>query len=142
MPKLPTNLTPPTFLVEESKAREALFVGRTKELKQLKQALNSIAKNKGQVRLVLGNAGKGKSYLLQKFAEQALATKENLLVLSGYCDQQSGVGDPYLPCRHMLLMLLGDVESQWQGGLISTAHAKRLWGAMRETVPRNSKTRT
>ena len=134
-----TNLTPPAFLTEKNKIRETLFVGRTEELNELQEALDSIGENKGQVRLILGSAGQGKSYLLQKFAEQALTKKEDLLVLTGYCDQQSGVGDPYLPCRHMLLMLLGDIESQWQGGLISTAHAKRLWGAMQETVPEVAK---
>ena len=138
--KLPTNLTPPAFLAEkESGTRETLFVGRTEELSQLHRALSSIAKNKGQVRSVLGNAGQGKSYLLQKFVEQALAEREELLILTGHCDQQSGVGDPYLPFRHILLLLLGDVEAQWQGGLISTGHAKRLWGAMEETVPQVAK---
>ncbi len=138
--KLPTNLTPPTFLTEEeSGARETLFVGRVEELNQLQKALDSIAENKGQARLVLGNAGQGKSYLLQKFAEQALEAKGDLLVLTGYCNQQSGIGDPYLPFRHILLLLLGDVEAQWQGGLISTAHAKLLWDAMGETVPEVAK---
>ncbi len=131
---LPTNLTPPAFLAEEDSARETLFVGRKAELDQLHKALSLIDENKGQVRLVLGNAGQGKSYLLQKFTDKALETNPELLVLTGYCDQQSGIGDPYLPFRHILLLLLGDVEAQWHGGLISTGHAKRLWEAMGETV--------
>ena len=45
------------------------------------------------------------------------------------------MGDPYLPFRHILLLLLGDVEAKWRGGLISTTHAQRLWEAMGETVP-------
>ncbi len=137
---LPTNLTPPAFLTEEeSSARETLFVGRKAELSQLQEALDSIAENKGQVRLVLGNTGQGKSYLLQKFVDQVLTEKPELLVLTGYCNQQSGIGDPYLPFRHILLLLLGDVEAQWHGGLISTGHAKRLWEAMGETVPQVAK---
>ncbi len=137
---LPKNLTPPTFLAEEGNiARQTLFVGRKEELNQLQEALDTIGKNKGQVRLVLGNAGQGKSYLLQKFTDKALEANPELLVLTGYCDQQSGIGDPYLPFRHILLLLLGDVEAQWHGGLISTAHAKRLWEAMGETVPQVAK---
>ncbi len=69
----------------------------------------------------------------------ALATNPELLVLTGYCNQQEGVGDPYLPFRHILLLLLGDVEARWRGGLISTAHAKRLWEAMVQTVPQVAK---
>ncbi len=38
-----------------------------------------------------------------------------------------------------MLLLLGDVEAEWQGGLISTAHAKHLWEAMGETVPQVAK---
>ena len=131
----------PAFLTEEKKnlARQALFVGRTKELNYLQETLKNVYEGKGQVRLVLGSAGQGKSHLLQKFADEAQRANSDLLVLTGYCDQQVGVGDPYLPFRHILLLLLGDVEAKWQGGLISTAHAQRLWEAMEQTVPRVAK---
>ena len=137
---LPKDLTPPAFLTEAGAGvKETLFVGRTEELNLLQEALDSIGQNKGQVRLLLGSAGQGKSHLLQKFASDAQKDNPDLLVLTGYCDQQSGVGDPYLPFRHILLLLLGDVEAKWQGGLISTEHAKRLWEAMAETVPQIAK---
>ncbi len=136
---LPKDLTPPAFLTEAGAGvKETLFVGRKEELSLLQEALDSI-QNKGQVRLLLGNAGQGKSHLLQKFTSDAQKDNPDLLVLTGYCDQQSGVGDPYLPFRHILLLLLGDVEAKWQGGLISTEHAQRLWKAMAETVPQIAK---
>ncbi len=132
---LPKGLTPPAFLTEEKETvKQTLFVGRKKELGHLQETLENICKGQGQVRLILGSAGQGKSHLLQKFANDALADNPELLVLTGYCNQQVGVGDPYLPFRHILLLLLGDVEARWRGGLISTAHAKRLWEAMEETV--------
>ena len=134
------DLTPPAFLTEEkSVARQALFVGRTEELNRLQEALENVYEGKGEVKLVLGSAGQGKSHLLQKFANDALAANPDLLVLTGYCDQQAGIGDPYLPFRHILLLILGDVEARWRGGLISTAHAKRLWEAMEQTIPRVAK---
>ena len=137
---LPKDLTPPAFLTEEKEpVKQTLFVGRKKELKHLQETLEKVYKGQGQVRLILGSAGQGKSHLLQKFANEALADNPELLVLTGYCNQQVGVGDPYLPFRHILLLLLGDVEARWRGGLISTAHAKRLWEAMGETVPQVAK---
>ncbi len=140
VPSLPKDITLPAFLTEEkSVARQTLFVGRKKELDYLQEALEKVYKGKGQVRLVLGSAGRGKSHLLQKFADDALAANPNLLVLTGYCDQQAGIGDPYLPFRHVLLLMLGDVESRWRGGLISTVHARRLWEAMEQTVPQVAK---
>ncbi len=133
---LPKDLTPPAFLTEEKETvKQTLFVGREKELNNLQETLNKVYEGEGQVRLVLGSAGQGKSHLLQKFANDALEANPELLVLTGYCNQQVGAGDPYLPFRHILLLLLGDVEARWRGGLISTAHAKRLWEAMKQTVP-------
>ena len=135
-PSLLKDLTLPAFLTEETDVvKQTLFVGRKKELGSLEETLKKVYEGEGQVRLVLGSAGQGKSHLLQKFADDALATNPELLVLTGYCNQQAGVGDPYLPFRHILLMLLGDVEARWRGGLISTEHAKRLWEAMEQTVP-------
>ena len=55
--------------------------------------------------------------MLQKFANEAQKANPDLLVLTGYCDQQVGAGDPYLPFRHVLLLLLGDVEAKWRGGI-------------------------
>ncbi len=137
---LPKDLTPPAFLTEEKETvKQTLFVGRKKELGQLQEALGNACKGQGRVRLVLGSAGQGKSHLLQKFANDALEANPELLVLTGYCNQQAGVGDPYLPFRHILLLLLGDVEARWRGGLISTAHAKRLWQAMKQTIPQVAK---
>ncbi len=137
---LPKNLTPPPFLEEKaSLVKRTLFVGRTEELSCLQKALESVYASKGQVRLIQGGAGQGKSYLLQKFANEVLNTSPDLLVLTGYCEQQAGAGDPYLPFRDILLLLLGDVEAKWHGGLISTANAKLLWEAMGETVPQIAK---
>ncbi len=134
------GLTPPAFLQEKLETVEqTLFVGRKKELICLQEALNDVYEKEGQVKLILGSAGQGKSHLLQKFASEVQKTHSDLLVLIGYCDQQSGTGDPYLPFRHILLLLLGDVETKWQGGLISVAHAQRLWNAMGETVPQIAK---
>ena len=131
------DMTPPAFLQEE--VSKTLFVGRKKELSYLQKALNDVYKKEGQVKLVLGSAGQGKSHLLHKFAQEAQKAHPELLVLTGYCDQQSGVGDPYLPFRHILQLLLGDVEAKWRGGLISIANAQSLWNAMEETVPKIAK---
>ena len=134
------DLTPPEFLqIKETAIEQTLFVGREKELDSLQERLKHVYEKEGQVRLLLGSAGQGKSHLLQKFTTEAQKTYPDLLVLTGYCDQQSGVGDPYLPFRHILLLLLGDVEAKWRGGLISTSHAQCLWEAMKETVPQIAK---
>src|SRR6185436_8169128 len=89
----------------------------------------------GQILFVIGEAGRGKTTLVQEFAHQAQTADGELLVVCGSCNAHTGSGDPYLPFRETLTMLSGDVETRWAGGLISTAHARRLWEAMPLALP-------
>ncbi len=73
---LPKDLTPPAFLTEEANVvKQTLFVGRKKELGHLQETLNKVYEGEGQVRLVLGSAGQGKSHLLKKFASHKTTTR-------------------------------------------------------------------
>src|SRR6185436_9221157 len=111
------------------------FVAREQELAELADALTTAHSGAGQILFVIGEAGRGKTMLVQEFARQAQAADPELLVVSGSCNAHTGIGDPYLPFREALTMLCGDVETRWAGGLISTEHARRLWEAMPLTLP-------
>jgi DNA-binding SARP family transcriptional activator len=80
----------------------------------------------GQVAFVTGEAGLGKTALLDEFARRAMDAYPALLVGSGSCNAYSSVGDPYLPFRDILAMLTGDLEARWAAGAISSAQARRL----------------
>jgi predicted ATPase/transcriptional regulator with XRE-family HTH domain len=127
----------PPFLAEQlsSATSPAVFVGRERELAELTAALETARGGKGQILFVIGGAGRGKTMLVQEFARQAQAADAELLVVSGYGNVHTGVGDPYLPFREALTMLTGEVEAQWAGGLITADHARRLWAAMPVTIP-------
>ncbi|MFL5803639.1 MAG: AAA family ATPase, partial [Roseiflexaceae bacterium] len=112
----------------------APFVAREQELAELAAALTTARSGAGQILFVIGGAGRGKTMLVQEFARQAQAADAELLVVSGYSNAHTGVGDPYLPFCEALTMLSGDVETKWAGGLISTEHARRLWEAMPLTL--------
>jgi predicted ATPase len=113
----------------------APFVAREQELAQLAAALATARSGAGQILFVIGEAGRGKTTLVQEFARQTQSADAELLVVSGSCNAHTGSGDPYLPFREALTMLCGDVEARWAGGLISTEHARRLWEAMPLTLP-------
>jgi len=113
----------------------APFVTREQELAELAAALATARSGTGQILFVIGEAGRGKTMLVQEFVRQAQAADSELLVVSGACNAHTGSGDPYLPFREALMMLSGDVETRWAGGLISTEHARRLWEAMPVTLP-------
>lgn len=135
-PPPPASPPLPRFLKEDTPPEPApVFVARERELSDLTAAMASARAGQGQILFVIGGAGRGKSLLTQEFTRRMQAEDSDLVVVSGYCDAMTGVGDPYLPFRGALAMLTGDVEAKWAGGLISRDHACRLWGLMPLTLP-------
>jgi transcriptional regulator with XRE-family HTH domain/tetratricopeptide (TPR) repeat protein len=131
MTSLPPFLTQDTSIVEPA----PVFVARERELAELETALATARSGKGQILFVIGGAGRGKTMLVYEFARRAQAADDALIVVSGYCNAHTGLGDPYLPFREALTMLTGEVEAKWAAGLISSTHARRLWELMPLTLP-------
>lgn len=105
---------------------EKLFVGRQNELQLLGETLEQALQGNGSILFLSGEAGSGKTELLSEFGRLAQEQHENLVIASGMCDAQTGVGDPYLPFREILNLLTGDVESKVKQGIISVENAGRL----------------
>ncbi len=134
-PDLPS--LPPAFLDREKKPLEVeptVFIGREQELSRLDGFLKNTFTGRGQVVFVTGEAGRGKTSLLNEFARRAQEAQPKLIVVSGICDVYTGVGDPYLPFRDVLSMLTADIESQWAVGTITRDHALRLWHLLPHSV--------
>jgi predicted ATPase len=132
----PRLALPPFFAADAPpRGSAAPFVAREQELAELAAALATARSGAGQVRFIIGGAGRGKTWLVQEFARQAQAADPELLVVSGSCNAHTGSGDPYLPFREALTMLSGEVETRWAGGLMTAEHARRLWEAMPLTLP-------
>ena len=126
----------PSFLTEEEGDREKgkVFVGRESELSRLHGFLDEAVASRGGVVFVTGDAGRGKTSLLNEFAQQAQAAHPDLVVASGVCDAYSGTGDAYLPFRDVMAMLMGDAETHWSTGDITRDHALRLWHLLPTTA--------
>ena len=123
------QITAPFILAgeEEVEVPEPICVGREQELGRLDKFLDQIFNVKGQMVFVTGEAGSGKTTLIQTFIHQAQKLHPDLIVASGKCDAHTGIGDPYLPFREVLCLLTGDVEALWEAGAITKEHATRLW---------------
>jgi DNA-binding SARP family transcriptional activator/predicted ATPase len=122
---------PPTFLDEElPKPEGRVFVARERELGQLGDFLDLALCGKGRVAFVTGEAGSGKTALLHEFAARAEETHRDLVVATGNCNANTGIGDPYLPFREILALLTGDVEAQWAAGAMPRERARRLWNTL------------
>ena len=123
----------PGFLVagpEETPRRRQVFVARETELARLGRWLDSCLEGKGQAVFVSGEAGSGKTALLQEFSHRAQEANPSLIVASGKCNAHTGIGDPYFPFIEIMGQLTGDVEARWGAGAISRDHAVRLWNLL------------
>jgi DNA-binding SARP family transcriptional activator/predicted ATPase len=117
----------PSFLEGEVAVDRPLFVARERELAQLGAFLDRALAGQGRVVFVTGEAGSGKTALVEEFALRAQEAHAELLVANGNCNAHTGVGDPYLPFREILELLTGDVEARWAAGAMTREQARRLW---------------
>ena len=124
---------PPAFLADDASrapSGKQVFVTRERELANLNQFLREALAGQSRVVFLTGGPGRGKTALMNAFAQQALNQSPDLLIANGNCKAYSGSGDPYSPFRDILSMLTGDVEASWLAGTVSGEHARRLWRAL------------
>jgi predicted ATPase/DNA-binding SARP family transcriptional activator len=131
----PQSIPPPDFIMqaEIEEPDPPVFVARQDELALLSSHLEDALEGKQNVVFVTGEAGSGKTALLHKFTQLALARHPELVVANGNCNAQTGIGDPYLPMREVLEMLAGDIESRLEAGSLTREQALRLWAIFPKT---------
>ena len=120
LPAFPADKDLPAF-------EAPLVVAREPELTRLHEVLDLALQGQGQLMFVTGEAGRGKTTVIQEFARQAQKKAPELLVVGGNGQAISGVGDPYLLFREILSMLTGDIQAGTTAGPLSRDHAHRLW---------------
>src|SRR5215212_4867543 len=86
---------------------KAVLIGREGEQLRLRQFFDQALAGGGQLAFVTGEAGSGKTTLVQAFVAQMQATHANVVIALGDCNTQGELGDPYLPFREVLAVLTG-----------------------------------
>ena len=86
----------PRFAVHTEALSEEPFVGRESELKRLRQCLARSRQGKSQVVFVTGEAGIGKTRVVESFLGQ-LSGGDDLHIAHGQCIEHYGAGEAYLP---------------------------------------------
>lgn len=102
------------------------IVPRAKQFARLEEMLDDVMGGRGRVCFLAGEAGSGKTTIVGEFSRTAQDEHESLLLVAGDCNQQTGVGDPYLPFREILAQLAGEVDFSVAEGVLSQESARRL----------------
>ncbi len=100
---------------------ENVFVGRQTELDRLDGYLKNAAGGKLQVVFIAGEAGVGKTSLVDEFIREQEASDPTLITSVGECNAQTGSGDPYLPFRQVLTSLTTEPEEKKSAAEIEKA---------------------
>ncbi len=103
-----------------------VFVGREPELKALQQFLGKATAAKTQVVFVAGEAGAGKSALVNEFVRRTEEADPNVVAAIGECNAQTGAGDAYLAFRQVLTVLSGAQDEKETSKAINATNAARL----------------
>jgi class 3 adenylate cyclase/tetratricopeptide (TPR) repeat protein len=102
------SLTVESRLLARSRQGLTPFVGRQSELDRLERLLSDARQARGSVLCVLGDAGLGKTRLLDEFA--LCASRANVSVLRGWCESYGGISPlrPFLQIVRELLPVTKD----------------------------------
>lgn len=102
------------------------FVGREAELARLDEGLRHAQHREGQICMIAGEAGSGKTSLIQTFVQRYVAGVPGIVAAWGAGNAQVGAGDPYLPFREMLRLLTGDFDVPTLQESLTPALAQQL----------------
>lgn len=122
------------FLCYSTNVDDSIFVGREAELNHLHGLLDKTLSGQGQICLLSGEAGSGKTALFQAFVRQTQAENQAVLAAAGGCNAAAGFGEPYLPFRELLSMLTGEVQVQRGGGVSGPENTHRLQSFLEVSV--------
>ncbi len=125
---------PPTYLQpEREEVHNDTFVARKSQLQQLNLLLEQTVAGKGQVFLIKGSAGSGKTALIQALIQKATSTYPELLIAYGRGTSLNQAGVPYQPFIDIFALLLADVQTAVKTKRLPLSMARRLWEAYPQT---------
>lgn len=84
------------------------LVGRDLDLRRLREVFHGAANGRGRVVLVEGEAGIGKSFLIEAFLSAAVRARPDALILEGRCSED-GTAAPFWPWVQVLRGLVDEI---------------------------------
>ncbi len=99
-----------TIIDRVMNTQRPLIVGRQMELDQLQHMLHRTSEREAQLVFVSGEAGMGKTALIDHFLA-SLTSSDDMRIACGYCIDQHGEGEPYMPLLGALEQLGGTPDA-------------------------------
>jgi len=103
------------------------FYGRVRELDEMEALLDGVLDGHTCTAFISGEAGTGKSALVEAFVERVQQRDSALIATLATCNSHTGQSDAYLPFLDTLAQLTGD-SRRFKAGSISETNAHRLEG--------------
>jgi len=113
---------------------DVTFVGREHEIARLEGSLEQALSGQGQICFVTGEAGSGKTTLVNEFTRRAQRRLQDLVVARGECNAQSGLGDAYLPFREVFDVLTGGSNDHPAEETASEENTRRVRRLLRSSA--------
>jgi tetratricopeptide (TPR) repeat protein len=113
-------------LSRRSALQSGTFAGRSAELSRLEALRQGVADGRGALVLIGGDAGIGKTALMERFTYSSSADDGPCVVLHGRCSQRLYEGYPFAPFLDALDGLVRDPRLVWGKALLQQ-HAPRWW---------------
>jgi tetratricopeptide (TPR) repeat protein len=113
---------------------ELKYVRRNDELRLLKTYLDNTKSGNFQLCFVTGEAGSGKTAMINEFIRKAQDDDHNLVAAIGNCNAQIGEGDPYLPFMELLSQLTNQMETKLEEEGIINTNAEKVKGIMKSSA--------
>lgn len=109
---------------------ELKLIRREKEMAQLWDAYEALKKGQCQLRFITGEAGTGKSVLMDMFVQEPEEKAENTLLASTFCCIRSEYSIPYQPFKELLKQLLQEVHNNEETARQERSRGKKLKDAI------------
>jgi tetratricopeptide (TPR) repeat protein len=117
---------------QETSSRSEIFVGRTREFAQLRDALEEVCDGRGRLFLVHGEPGIGKTTLAEQVAR--LAQQRAIRALWGRCWEGDGA-PAYWPWIQVIRALVGSLDADGRRRLLESERALPTVETIAQIVP-------
>jgi tetratricopeptide (TPR) repeat protein len=113
---------------------EPALIGRKEELEELQRSLDSVLLGKGKTIFISGEAGSGKTRLINEFLK--ITRKRDVTIFSGWCLSNTKL--PYFP---FIEAFSSDITSKGGGAVLSVPLGLKSWLSENSPIKKTDKSR-